>query len=143
LLALDGHQTRNNYIVWLRGVAEVARDTAGIRSWIIQAARCKWSWAGHVARMNKHRWASRLTIWRDSRWWAEQDHRTSHAAVRPLRSRPGHFSRWEAELCKFSLTQGWPDWRQKAAEISTEQVNEFSTNFAAFANKSLKRGSER
>ena len=130
------------YVAWLQRStrsAEHARDSAGISSWNVQVAFRKWGWAGHVARMNQHRWASRLTFWRDSEWWGQQDHRTSGVVSRPMRSRQGHFSRWETELCKFSETQAWPDWRQRAGQLTTPEWNAFCKQLAAFACKSLKR----
>ena len=91
-----------DYLSWLSRSthsAERARDSAGINSWNVAASLRKWSWAGHVARMHAHRWASRMTTWRDSVWWAEQDHRSSPSVIRPMRARVGHFTRWETELC--------------------------------------------
>ena len=84
-----------DYITWLRRAthhAETMRDEAGIKGWVNYASCQKWMWGGHVVRMNAHRWVSRLTQWRDEVWWREQDYRIT---ARPVRSRPGHFNRWE------------------------------------------------
>ena len=97
----------------------------------------KWSWAGHVARMNEHRWASRMTAWRASSWWSVQDHRVS--ASRPMRPRPGHYTRWEAELCKFASANGWGHWWQQANESSTEEWNKLCMQFSKFSTKCLRR----
>ena len=107
------------------------------RWWNVQAAFRKWSWAGHVARMINHRWLSRLTFWRDSEWWRQQDHRTSGVVLRPMRSRQGHFSRWETGLCKFAGTKAWPDWRQRAGELTTSEWNAPCKQSASSACKSL------
>jgi hypothetical protein len=120
------------YIEWLRHAthcAETARDEAGIRSWCASAGFQKWSWAGHVARMNAHRWAARMTKWRNSAWWTAQDHSTSLSNPRPMRSRAGRFTRWETDLCKFAATQDWADWAAKATSISTSDWNSFADAF--------------
>ena len=93
-----------DYLVWLSRAthsAENTRDSIGIKSWNVAASLRKWSWAGHVARMDVHRWASRMTAWRDAGWRAEQDHRSSPSVVRPMRARAGHFTRWGGELCNL------------------------------------------
>ena len=131
---------QEEYVDWMRRAtysAEDERAKAGIASWVVAASRKKWMWAGHVTRMSEHRWASRLTSWRDSVWWSDQDQRTS--APRPLRSRAGHFTRWEAEVCKFASSLEWGHWKLKARSMSTEDWNSFREPFAAAACKSLRR----
>ena len=39
-----------------------------IRMWLDAAAQSKWTWAGHVSRMDPERLALRSTAWRDSAW---------------------------------------------------------------------------
>jgi len=130
------------YIDWIREAthrAEKSRDEAGIRSWCAAAAFQKWHWAGHVARMSDHRWAARMTKWRGSEWWVAQDQRSSKSTPRPMRARPGHFTRWEEELVKFSTNMGWGHWKKAASERSTAEWNSFSGTFSAIACKSLTR----
>ena len=129
-----------DYLAWLSRAthsAESARDSVGIKSWGVAASLRKCSWAGHVARMNAQGWASRMTAWRDSVWWAEQDHRSSPSVIRPMRARVGHFTRWEAELCKFSSSLDWPHWWNSAAEVSTVEWNTYSERFSQFVMKSV------
>ena len=131
---------QEDYIEWLRRAthaAENERNKAGITSWVAAASMKKWTWAGHVARMNEHRWASRLTTWRDSVWWSGQDQRTT--ASRPMRSRAGHFTRWETDLCKFVKVLGWNHWRLQARSLTTDEWNSFKEQFAAAACKSLRQ----
>jgi hypothetical protein len=132
-----------DYITWLRRgthFAEAVRDQAGIRSWVKYASFRKWSWGGHVARMYVHRWASRLTRWRDEVWWQQQDHGTSTSAGRPMRSRRGHFTRWEKELGDYVKTIKDVDWKSFARTLSTEDWNAYGNRFSDFACKSLRRG---
>ena len=132
-------RTTDDYICWVRQatqLAEQARDAAGIRSWMHAASFRKWSWAGHLARMHGHRWASRMTFWRDSEWQSQQD---TAATYRPLRARAGHFSRWESEVSRFASSKGWAHWGQKAKAVSNEQWLTYGEEFAQFACKSLMR----
>ena len=130
------------YIDWIRRAtreAETARNATGLRSWPHMASFRKWSWAGHVARMQEHRWASRMSSWRDAAWWAEQNHQTDRAGLRPMRPRPGHFSRWETELSKFALSLGWGQWRYKAKTLTTAKWNSSGHEFARWACKSISK----
>ena len=91
------------YIPWIKRAthcAESKRDEVGIKSWVEAYYWKKWSWAGHIARNDAHRWTCRLTKWRDHTWWSSLDHRSS--ACRPLRARAGHFQRWESDLVKLA-----------------------------------------
>jgi hypothetical protein len=127
------------YLDWIRTAthsAERSRDEAGIRSWCAGASLQKWSWGGHVARMSMHRWARRMTGWRDSEWWSDQDHRSS---IRPIRARRGHFTRWEAEMAKFATEKGWSHWKSAASDRSTAEWNQLGPEFSNFACKSLRR----
>ena len=126
-----------DYIPWLRRAthaAERCRDEAGIKSWNTYASYRKWTWAGHVARMDNHRWAHRMTRWRDEIWWSTQDHRSTG---RPMRCRPGYFSRWEKELCKYLETFSTSDWKTFSSTVSTAGWNAHGSKFASCVNKSL------
>ena len=62
----------DDYVEWVKRStreAEAAAETTGIRLWLVAALRAKWMWAGHVQRMNAHRWAKRMTSWRNFEWW--------------------------------------------------------------------------
>ena len=133
---------REEYLDWLRRstyAAEAARDAAGLRSWNADASSRKWHWAGHVARMNDHRWASRLTVWRNAAWWAKQDHGTSPNVVRPMRARAGHFTRWESEVRTFAQGLARNYWNINAAELMKAEWNSFANDFCSYANKSLQK----
>ena len=132
-----------DYISWVRRAthsAEAVRDRAGIKSWVKSAAFQKWSWAGHVARMDVHRWAPRLMRWRDEVWWREQDHGTSASAARPMRARSGHFNRWEQGLSKYAKTIQQEDWKSFAGALSTEIWNSHGLHFSDFSCKCLRQG---
>ena len=129
-----------DYILWLRRAtraAEQARDNVGIRGWTDAVAFKRWSWAGHVARMDAQRWGSRLTKWRGSDWWKDQIQHITHG--RPVRARAGHFQRWENELVKFAESSGWDSWWHKAQTMTTASWNERCDDYIAFANRSLRR----
>ena len=105
------------YIEWVQRAtreAEAVATQAGVRMWVPAVLSSKWCWAGHVERMGPHRWAKRMTHWRDDRWWKEQDHRSS--ALRPKRARAGRHTRCEHDLCKFAAELGWVSWNKAACE---------------------------
>ena len=136
--AAPKRQSGENYIQWLRRAthtAELARDNCCIRSWNAAAAFKKWSWAGHVARMVAHRWALRLTCWRDSVWWSEQNQSAGASVLRPMRARAGDFRRWEQKLCKYARLMGWAHWRPKAQSMSTQDWNGHCSEFVKIATK--------
>ncbi len=132
--------TNEDYVTWIiraTGEAEHARDSSCVKSWMEAVLAKKWSWAGHVARMDSNRWALRLSNWRNHEWWQGQDQRTT--AIRPIRARAGYQSRWENELAKFAERVGWNLWSSKARTMTTPAWNEHCSAFANFAAKSLRR----
>jgi len=128
------------YVEWIvraTRFAEDNRNSSGVKSWN-EAILCKkWSWAGHVARLNAHRWAQRLSKWRDHEWWQSQDQSTS--AIRPKRAREGHFARWETEVTNCAAHLDWSSSSQKAGTMTTLEWNARCKEFAAFAGRSLRK----
>ena len=56
------------YVSWIKRVTEKAEEyahAARVRDWFLAHRRCKWAWAGHVARMPASTWAWRVATWRD------------------------------------------------------------------------------
>ena len=129
-----------DYLSWVVRAtrsAELARESANLKSWVASVLERKWSWAGHVARMNEHRWASRLSSWRNHAWWQDQDQRS--IAARPIRSRAGHFQRWETEILKFGEHIGWNSWSNTARAMDTAAWNERCMEFAQHTSRFLRR----
>ena len=105
------------YIPWIKQStkqAEVKARDAGVECWLTDALRRKWVWAGKLVRAEPERLARRCTVWRDSEWWTQQPRGASAYGARPMRAKPGHFSRWENDLINFSRHQGWASWQVEA-----------------------------
>ena len=99
-----------DWVAWVKRSTRAAKSksqAAGVRPWVEEHLRGKWSWAGHVARMPSKRWPLKLTSWRDSRWNLGQ----AGQANRILRPRPGRQFRWEDEICQSAAHSGWTHWQ--------------------------------
>ena len=97
-------------LAWFRratGVAKAATETTKVGSWLRRHLLSKWAWAGHVARMEKDRWAKKLTFWREELVGVAQ-------WQRPVRARAGAFGRWEGDAQTFCLDSGFRDRRALA-----------------------------
>ena len=57
-------EPRVNWIKRSTHAAVRAAEAAGVRFWFDAHFAAKWSWAGHVARLDPQRLASRSTFWR-------------------------------------------------------------------------------
>ena len=105
------------YVDWIRRSTRkaIARaKEAGIRFWQAAHLKSKWSWAGHVLRMNPERIARRAVEWRDSRWQAtEYLVPISMRITRPVSKR---WFRWEDELHKYAAHCGWDSWQAVAQQ---------------------------
>ena len=118
-------QTEEDWIGWIKRStheAEAAAEAAGCKCWTSQYLATKWLWAGKVSCMGGLRpesWAYILTRWRDSRWRADNGPGTDSFSNRPLRSRPGRWSRWDNELATFCETNGLGEWSAQALEPET------------------------
>ena len=103
------------WIDWIKRSTRAARKsakTAGIRFWLEAHLKAKWTWAGHVLRMDPLRLACRSTQWRDSVWWtAEQALPSSLRMHRPHRTR---WFRWEDELRRYAADRCWSSWQSVA-----------------------------
>ena len=123
-----------DYVGWIKRAtkaAELKAKDAGIKCWLTQVMHMKWHWAGKLWRMEEERLAKRSTFWRDSEWWSFQLRGASAYGVRPMRARPGNILRWEDDLRKYALSQGWDNWQSKA---SCESFwNDHANLFAAWA----------
>ena len=114
-------QTGEDYVTWIRRstrAAEASAKSAGVGCWVKEHLKAKWSWAGHLARMSQYlrdSWAFKTTFWRDSAWKHEHAAGTILHSIRPLRSRPGRWLRWEDEVVHgFELLESGA-WRVSAA----------------------------
>ena len=110
-----------DWLQWIRQATKLAvgnAEAAGVRCWVHEHLQNKWKWAGHIARMADYRpdsWAIRSTMWRGSKWHGETKNDKELFNVRPLRSRPGRWNRWEDEVVKFCCEIGL-DWWEAARD---------------------------
>ena len=89
------------WVDWIRRVtAEVEheREKCGIKSWESQQRLRKLRWAGHVARMSVHRWASVLLFWQPT------------VAIQAQRKRGHPCKRWVDDL------EALGDWTEMALD---------------------------
>ena len=113
-IAGPGRHPEEDYVHWIQRatrVAETKARQAKVECWLQKQLLCKWAWAGRLANMEQSRWARKTTMWRDSAWWRDQ---AQTSRTRPLRSRPGRFSRWEDDMCRFAEFKGLPSWQESA-----------------------------
>lgn len=106
-----------DYVSWIKRATTAAEDharMAGAECWVRGYLRRKWQWAGRIARMDKDRWAIKVTAWRAADWSSWQLVGASAYGARPIRSRPGHYQRWETELCRFMGHLGGHLWQDMA-----------------------------
>ena len=100
--------------------------------------RSKWSWAGHVARMNGDRIALRAMEWRDANWQA-----TGHElpiSLRMRRPQRKRWSKWEDELRDFAAHNGWDSWQHVALlRDSPGKAAEWNAHCRKFADLLKKR----
>ena len=83
-----------------------AASTYGVRNWTTAHRRCKWLWAGHVARRPASTWVWRVTTWRDSSW----QQAVSDSSRRPLRPSRRRWMKWEDSLRRFAQYEGIGSW---------------------------------
>ena len=68
-----------------------------------------------MSQYRRDNWAFKTTFWRDSAWKHEHAAGTILHSIRPLRSRPGRWLRWEDEVVHgFELLESGA-WRVSAA----------------------------
>jgi hypothetical protein len=115
-------QTDEDFVVWIRRSTRAAIEaatSAGVGCWVRDHLKAKWCWAGHLTRMREYRresWAFKATFWRDSRWRDEYAAGGPWYSGRPLRSRAGHWSRWEDELVRGYQQFGDGAWFEHAGD---------------------------
>ena len=110
-----------DWVDWVKRatrVAETHAAAAKVESWVDSHLRLKWNWAGKIMNMSPERWARRVTVWRDSEWSPWQLTGASAYGTRPIRSRAGHFQRWENELCQYAASIGEQSWQSIALDKS-------------------------
>ena len=129
------------WIDWLKRSTRIARkhaEDAGIRFWLQAHLRSKWSWAGHVARMDAKRLARRAMEWRDSEWQAAEE-RDIPASLRLRRPGRTRWFRWEDELRKYAQSCEWPCWKETAKrKDSSGKATAWQSHSNAFIQFSLK-----
>ena len=107
-----------DYVGWIKRstrTAVAAAREAGVRLWVEEHYKAKWTWAGHVARMDAERFAKRATEWRDSDWWTleRETYQQSLRTTRPQRTR---WFRWEDDLRRYAAKCKWASWKTQAAD---------------------------
>ena len=113
------------WIDWVKRSTRVARKIAigcCIRAWPHAHILRKWSWAGHVARMETNRLSYRATAWRDAKWAAE-DIALFGPSLSTRRAGRQHWFRWEDDLLKYAEQCGWQDWKSIAANRNDWQAH--------------------
>ena len=121
-----------DWVTWVQRSTRIARERAlkcKVRLWADAHLKAKWTWAGHVQRMQSDRLAVRATVWRDSEWWrTELLLPRSLRITRPCRTR---WFRWEDDLKRYAKHCGWACWQESAA--NREVWLKHRDAFAAFA----------
>jgi hypothetical protein len=113
-----------DYVDWIRRAtrrAEGLARAAGVPCWVEEHLNCKWRWGRNIANMQENMWAQKTTFWRDAAWSAEQPRGSSRTAIR---SRRGHFTRWEGDFVKYAGMHGWDSWQSIAADEQTWKSHE-------------------
>ena len=115
---------RNGTESWVEWVIRSTRksrqiaETAGIKCWVSLHAGNKWRWAGHVARTSADELVWKVSAWRDEKWQQLQIQ-----SSRPLRARPGRWTRWEDAVRQFAgchwriQATNRDDWKSRAASF--------------------------
>ena len=115
-------RTDEDFCPWIRRSTRAAIEavaSAGVRCWVRDHLKAKWCWAGHLARLGEYRkdsWAFKATFWRDSGWRGEHAPGGPYYSMRPLRSRAGHWSRWEDEIVRGYQQFGDGAWSAHAGD---------------------------
>jgi len=113
------------WVDWVKRSTRAARKSAqavGIRFWLEAHLRAKWTWAGHVLRMDPSRLACRSTQWRDSVWWTKEI--AFPVSLRMHRPHRTHWFRWEDDLRRYAADRCWSSW-QSVAQKRDEQGNAY------------------
>ena len=106
--------TDEDYVTWIRRATHKAANLAskaGVRDWVQSHYRCKWHWAGHVARRPPTAWVYQVTTWRDSNW---QKLTAELNVARPLRPMRRRWMKWEDVLRRFCAVSTPTPWTEAA-----------------------------
>ena len=121
-----------NWVDWIKRSTRQAVRTAKeyhIRLWRDAHLQSKWTWAGHIWRMDSNRLAHRAVAWRDSQWQAtEYEVPASLRLHRPVRKR---WFRWEDDLRKYAQHIGRQSWQSMAQ--NTAAWNAHALDFVKFS----------
>ena len=104
------------WLDWLCRTTRNARswaERAGIHDWTYGHFKCKWHWAGHVARRSATTWLYQVSTWRDSYW---QSIATDSGAARPIRPLTRRWMKWEDVLRRYCGSEGLGPWMNYAAK---------------------------
>ena len=118
---------RNGTESWVEWVIRSTRkfrqiaETAGIKCWISLHSENKWQSAGHVARTSADELVWKVSAWRDEKWQQLQIQ-----SSRPLRARPGRWTRWEDAVRQFAGCH----WKSQASDRETWKTQ--NAHFASF-----------
>ena len=115
-------QLDEDWLEWVRRCSPKTQEwakRAGVDCWVSKHLHLKWEWAGRVQRMSFDRWAKKVTIWRDSEWASWQWQGGPAYGTRPMRSRRGHFQRWETDFVNYANHLGQPTWQSLAENQHT------------------------
>ena len=111
------------WVDWVKRSTRAARksaEIAGIRFWLDAHFKAKWTWAGHILRMDPSRLACRSVQWRDSVWWSLE--MALPEGLRLHRPHRTHWFRWEDDLRRYATICGWASW-QAVAQQKDEHGN--------------------
>ena len=113
-----------SWVDWLKRSTRKAVSAArehGVRIWKVSYLKSKWTWAGHVSRMDSARIARRAVTWRDSQWQATEYLMPNAVRIR----RPGRrrWFRWEDDLHRYAEKCGWQSWQRQAMHREVWQAH--------------------
>ena len=122
------------WVDWIKRSTRQAHRAAKdchIRFWHDAHLQAKWTWAGHVWRMDASRLARRAVEWRDSEWQATEYKLPASLRIRrPARTR---WFRWEDDLRRYAEHCSWQSWQTVAQ--STDAWNGHAAPFVQFMRK--------
>ena len=74
-----------DYIAWIIRAtynAEQTRKSANLKSWVEAFLTKKWSWGGHMAKIDDVWQTLRMLRWRDDAWWQGKESKAEQTISR-------------------------------------------------------------
>ena len=125
-----GRGPDEEWLPWFRRATHAAVRAASlhkVRDWVSAHGRCKWLWAGHVARRPASTWVWRVTTWRDYSWQQV----VNDSSCRPLRPSRRRWMKWEDSLRRFAQHMGIGSWNVVCGD--RERWTELTANFVQWS----------